>query len=267
MGHDIHAGIERTLRGVQKLSLAAVLILLLWSLKGWVNESYYADWWFQWRQAFPIDLALFFLLLVIGRALLIAADGRLRRFLPRSSIWLLVLPILAVWSWYPTIHGSSRFSLTRFDGDEPFKVGEKTGCKTAAGQVVLPAIYDFVQCEVFQSPSFALFEGRPLPVQKDGIWGFLDQSSFRTVVAPQFESAGSFTREGLAPVKRSGKWGMIAKSGILRDCVASRGECTIHDYVTNKDVTITKKTKRHACGGEREWTPEQCPKKPSMPPA
>jgi hypothetical protein len=53
----------------------------------------------------------------------------------------------------------------------------------------------------------------PLPVQRDGKWGFLDLTG-KIVIAPRFESAYCFY-EGLAAVRLNGKWGFIDPTGKL----------------------------------------------------
>lgn len=369
------AWLYRILQPEQKLALIAVLIPTLWSLKTWVNESYFADWWFQWRNAYSIDFFLFIVLLFVARASLISVHNKFGKLLPRTRAWVLVLPLLALWIWSPAV-----LWLAYLRGREElfeYRVAGKIGCQTAGGKTVLPAEYDYVPCTVFKSLVWAFFEGRwPIPVEKNGKWGFLDQESFKTVIDLQFDSAGKFTSDGLAPAQLNGKWGLIGRSGkpvipfeydgvgavadakglprlmiavkvddkwgyidrrnqiqipfefdevgifmhhslallvqqmqgksgwgIARlliphssvgqawcpvrkgnlwaiidysgaymvepsmpfqttsvlDCDKARKECIIHDYVTEKEITIDKNTQWNQCS-KNEWTPENCAK-------
>lgn len=50
-----------------------------------------------------------------------------------------------------------------------------------------------------------------LPFSDGTLWGFRDASG-QELIAPQFESAGSFS-EGLARVRQGGKWGFIDTKG------------------------------------------------------
>ena len=53
--------------------------------------------------------------------------------------------------------------------------------------------------------------GELFPVEQNGKYGFID-STGKTVIAPQFDSAGLFS-EGLARVQIGDKWGFIDKTG------------------------------------------------------
>jgi hypothetical protein len=57
----------------------------------------------------------------------------------------------------------------------------------------------------------------PIPFQKNGpsgkkLWGYADASG-RLVIAARFDEAKRVSREGLAEIKREGKWGMIDRQG------------------------------------------------------
>ena len=84
-----------------------------------------------------------------------------------------------------------------------FYHGEKMGIKTIEDGVIIPAIYDFVECisdglfHVTEADSHAYFNSNGkifLPFQN------------------KYESYGNFT-EGLARVKIDNHWGYIDKSG------------------------------------------------------
>jgi hypothetical protein len=84
-----------------------------------------------------------------------------------------------------------------------FYQGNKMGIKTADGQIIIPAVYDFVAI-----PSDDLFT-----VTEDGYTAYFDTAgevvlSFSNL----YESYGNFT-EGLARVMRNGKWGFINRQG------------------------------------------------------
>ena len=53
----------------------------------------------------------------------------------------------------------------------------------------------------------------PLPVQRDGKWGYIDLTG-KVVIAPHFDGAHCFY-EGLAAVRLDGKWGFIDPTGKL----------------------------------------------------
>jgi hypothetical protein len=84
-----------------------------------------------------------------------------------------------------------------------FYEGSKMGIKTGDGQVIIPAVYDFVAI-----PSDDLFT-----VTEGGYTAYFDTAgevvlSFSNL----YESYGNFT-EGLARVMRNGKWGFINREG------------------------------------------------------
>lgn len=84
-----------------------------------------------------------------------------------------------------------------------FYEGSKMGIKTADGQIIIPAVYDFVAI-----PSDNLFT-----VTEGGYTAYFDTAgdvvlSFSNL----YESYGNFT-EGLARVMRNGKWGFINRQG------------------------------------------------------
>jgi WG repeat protein len=84
-----------------------------------------------------------------------------------------------------------------------FYEGNKMGIKTEDGQIIIPAVYDFVAI-----PSDDLFT-----VTEAGYTAYFDKEgnvvlSFSNL----YESYGNFT-EGLARVMRNGKWGFINKEG------------------------------------------------------
>jgi hypothetical protein len=65
----------------------------------------------------------------------------------------------------------------------------------------------------------------PIPFQKNGpsdtkLWGYADASSGRLVIAARFEEATRFSGEGLADIKRDGRWGMIDRQG--REVIPAR---------------------------------------------
>lgn len=84
-----------------------------------------------------------------------------------------------------------------------FYEGSKMGIKTADGQIIIPAVYDFVAI-----PSDDLFT-----VTEGGYTAYFNTDgdvvlSFSNL----YESYGNFT-EGLARVMRNGKWGFINREG------------------------------------------------------
>jgi hypothetical protein len=84
-----------------------------------------------------------------------------------------------------------------------FYEGNKMGIKTADGQIIIPAVYDFVAI-----PSDDLFT-----VTEGGYTAYFDTAgevvlSFSNL----YKSYGNFT-EGLARVMRNGKWGFINRQG------------------------------------------------------
>ena len=84
-----------------------------------------------------------------------------------------------------------------------FYEGNKMGINTADGQIIIPAVYDFVAI-----PSDDLFT-----VTEDGYTAYFDTAgevvlSFSNL----YESYGKFT-EGLARVMLNGKWGFINRQG------------------------------------------------------
>jgi hypothetical protein len=84
-----------------------------------------------------------------------------------------------------------------------FYEGNKMGIKTADGQIIIPAVYDFVAI-----PSDDLFT-----VTEGGYTAYFDETG--NVVLPfsnEYESYGNFTG-GLARVMHNGKWGFINKAG------------------------------------------------------
>lgn len=84
-----------------------------------------------------------------------------------------------------------------------FYEGAKMGIKTADGQIIIPAVYDFVAI-----PSDDLFT-----VTEGGHTAYFDKAG--NVVLPfsnEYESYGNFT-QGLARVMRNGKWGFINRAG------------------------------------------------------
>ncbi len=84
-----------------------------------------------------------------------------------------------------------------------FTKAPRWASKLADGQIVIPAVYDFVAI-----PSDDLFT-----VTEGGHTAYFDKTG--NVVLPfsnEYESYGNFT-EGLARVMRNGKWGFINKMG------------------------------------------------------
>lgn len=85
-----------------------------------------------------------------------------------------------------------------------FYEGNKMGIKTDEGQIIIPAVYDYVAI-----PSDNLFT-----VTEAGYTAYFDTDgnvvlSFSNL----YESYGNFT-EGLARVMRNGKWGFINREGV-----------------------------------------------------
>jgi hypothetical protein len=84
-----------------------------------------------------------------------------------------------------------------------FQEGNKMGVKSVDGQIIIPAVYDFITL-----PSNGLFT-----VTEGGHTAYFDEAG--NVVLPfsnKYESYGNFT-EGLARVMRNKKWGFINIAG------------------------------------------------------
>ncbi len=101
-----------------------------------------------------------------------------------------------------------------------FKSNGKYGFKSAAGKVIVPPIYTWVND--FSEGLVAVYSGGKLDevsgILVHGKWGFINHSG-KVVIIPKYDDVGSFT-EGLCSVVifdnpnfRSGEWGFIDKTG------------------------------------------------------